>query len=130
MSPKFLQSTIFAAVTILGGIAQAYIPEGFWTNGWETFYVNSQYEYCQSAHKPEARRLSWSQENELRQYSFQGECESYTKGPKNYRGTSYYFNGEGAYCQYRYYRSNAPEMSWQQADTNFRTNRFDGYCAE
>lgn len=129
----FLKSKVLFAMlaaTVLSSVASAYIQEGFWTDGGNYYYVNSQYHYCTATYKPEARRLSYSQAQELRSYAYDGQCEGWDKGPKNYQGRSYYFNGAGAYCQYRYYKSNLPELSGQQANDLFRMNRFDGTCVE
>lgn len=130
MFSKSKQLLAIAALSLLGSSAFAYIQEGFWTDGYSYFYVNSKQHYCTSGYKPEAQRLSSWQRQELQSYSYDGECENYGKGPKNYQGRSYYFNGVGAYCQYRYYKSNLPEMSSWQASELFRSNHFDGTCVE
>jgi hypothetical protein len=130
MKTKITQVILGLAVTCLGAAAFAYIPEGHWTDGWEYYYVNYKYEYCSTDYSGEARRLNPQQQQELRSYSYQGACEGYDKGPKNYQGRSYYFNGEGAYCQYRYYKSNLQEMRSSEAQHLFQSNRFDGTCVE
>jgi hypothetical protein len=130
MKTQMRNFAVSLAAILTSVSAFAFIPEGNWTDGWEYFYVNSRYHYCSADYNRDARRLSWQQEQELRSYTYDGTCESREKGPKNYRGRSYYFNGEGAYCQYRYYKHNLEEMSSSQANWLFDSNRFDGYCVE
>ena len=130
MTPKNLRFATVLTTLLMSASAFAWIPEGFWTDGWNYYYVNSRQEYCSSYYKPEARRLTYYQQQELSHYRYQGQCEAYDKGPKNFQGRSYYFNGEGAYCQYRYYKYNLVELNSYQADYLFRSNRFDGFCVE
>lgn len=126
-----IKKTVLAfALTAVSSTAMAYIPEGSWTDGHSYYYVNNKYHYCTATYKPDAQWLSQSQVNELRYYTHDGICEGYNKGPKNYQGRSYYFNGNGAYCQYTSYNPQAPQLTSQQARDLFNANHFDGWCQQ
>ena len=115
---------------LVSASAYAYISEGVYTDGRNYYYVNGKGAYCTSTYNPNAQWLTRYQMRELQSQRYDGICEAYGKGPKNYQGRSYYFNGEGAYRQYAYYKRELREMDYRQAQDLFRANRFDGTCHE
>ena len=128
---KITKTLAALALTLASSSAFAYIAEGVWHDGNGVYYyVNGQGAYCSSTPTAGARQLTSRQLRELSRQRYDGVCVGYDKGPKNYRGVSYYFNGQGHYCEYRDYKSNWVEMNRRQANDLFRSNDYDGICVE